>query len=84
MAVELYKAPLSGDRLSYRLFIDGVPVEFEQLRGAKRLLADALLGLAVSDHERRKSLNVVDPDQIPGSSKSADRERLINDPCLSG
>ncbi|WP_136256349.1 hypothetical protein [Metallibacterium scheffleri] len=66
MAVELYKAAPSGDRLSYRLSIDGEPVAFERLRGAKRLLADALLGLAVSDHGRRKSMNAVDPDQITG------------------
>ena len=66
MSVELYETKSPGDRLSYRLFIDGEPVEFERLRGAKRLLADALLELAVSDHKRRKSMNVVDPNQIPG------------------
>lgn len=71
LAVELYETATPADRLSYRLFIDGAPVEYERLRGAKRLLADALLGLAVSDHERRKSMNAVDPDRIPGPPGNA-------------
>lgn len=57
MTVELYKpAPgESGERLFYALFIGGKPVEFEKLRGAKRLLADALIGLTMNDYERKKT-----------------------------
>lgn len=65
MTVELYETESPSDRLSYRLFIDGEPMEYERLRGAKRLLADALIELAVADH-KRKGMNAVDPDQIPG------------------
>ena len=52
--------------MSYRLFLDGEPVEFARLRGAKRALARALLQLAERDYERKKSAGKVDPDVIPG------------------
>lgn len=68
MAVELYEseAAAPGARMSYRLFIDGEPVEFEHLRGVKRSLASALLQMAERDFERRKSAGEVDPGVIPG------------------
>ena len=68
MAVELYEseAAAPGDRMSYRLFIDGEPVEFEHLRGAKRTLASALLQMAERDYACKKSAGAVDPDVIPG------------------
>lgn len=68
MAVELYEseATTPGDRMRYRLFIDGQPVEFAHLRGVKRSLASALLQMAERDFERRKSAGEVDPAVVPG------------------
>ena len=68
MSVELCESSSSdpGGRMSYRLFLDGEPVEFARLRGAKRALARALLQLAERDYERKKSAGKVDPDVIPG------------------
>ena len=68
MTVDLYESASdhSDDRLRYRLFLDGEPVEFEHLRGAKRALASALLQMAERDYERRKSAGEIDADVIPG------------------
>ena len=68
MTAELYEpSPTNPDgRVSYRLFLDGQPVEFAHLRGVKRSLASALLQMAERDFERRKSADEVDPDVIPG------------------
>ena len=68
MTVELFEPDTgaSDEKLTYRLFLDGEPVKFEHLRGAKRALASALLQMAERDYSRKKSGGGVDPHVIPG------------------